>query len=107
MNSWVHGFRSVTMFCGQFGPNAVASRAPDHEGTGAGGAQRSGPVGGAAYRMPRNTDTSAARPRLPASAPLRVLTVGPSDALSSDVDTSTTRSVNKRLTVFSYFNVPR
>jgi hypothetical protein len=38
---------------------------------------------------------------------LRVLTIGPWDALRSDVDTSTTTSVNKRVTVFSYFKLPR
>jgi hypothetical protein len=38
---------------------------------------------------------------------LRVLTVGPWDALRSDMDTRTTTSVNTRVTVFSYFTLPR
>src|ERR1700677_1845897 len=61
--------------CGQCGANWVASRTPDQLAAGCGGCQRSGPTGGAAYGMPRNSSTAPlTRPR---TAPLAVPATGP------------------------------
>src|SRR5580658_2522253 len=61
--------------CGQWGANCVAGRTPDQLAAGCGGCHRSGPTGGAAYGMPRNSSTAPlARPR---TAPLAVAASGP------------------------------
>ena len=49
--------------CGAAGPKRVASRTPDHETGGCGGANRSGPTGGAAYGMPRYAVTALSTSR--------------------------------------------
>src|SRR5215470_9289156 len=61
--------------CGQCGANEVAGRIPDQCAAGCGGAQRSAPVGGAAYGMPRNS--SAAPAALPRTGPVPVTATGP------------------------------
>ncbi len=69
--AWPNGPAS----CGQCGANAVAARTPDQLAAGCGGCHRSGPTGGAAYGMPRNSSTApSARPR---TAPLAVTVTGP------------------------------
>src|SRR6202034_1898796 len=61
--------------CGQCGANAVASRIPVQGAAGCGGRQRSGPTGGAAYGMPRN---SSVRPAImPRRVPPAVVTTSP------------------------------
>src|SRR5690348_5254107 len=57
-------------------PYAVAGTTPDHGAAGRGGRQRSAPVGGAAYRMPRKLSTPSAR--APRTAPLSVRTTSES-----------------------------
>src|ERR1039458_7816099 len=61
--------------CGQCGANCVAPRTPGQGAAGCGGRQRSGPTGGAAYGMPRN---SSVVPMVsPPTAPSAVATTGP------------------------------
>src|SRR5450432_2539730 len=61
--------------CGQCGAKLVAARTPDQGLGGCGGCQRSGPTGGAAYWMPRNSSVAATV--LPRTAPSAVPTTSP------------------------------
>src|SRR5690348_2994650 len=62
--------------CMQRGPKWSAARTPFHATTRCGGFQRSDPVGGAAYGMPRNSSSPFAASRRPAREPLSMRTVG-------------------------------
>src|SRR5262249_9154199 len=62
----------VSSPCGHAGPNAVASRTFGQVGVGCGGFQRSAPIGGAAYGIPRNT--ASVPSRVPRTQPPVVIT---------------------------------
>src|SRR5580704_9613879 len=74
MNSYVHGFLSVTMVCMQLAPNLSAAFTPDHLATGWGARQRSAPTGGAANGIPLNAVMEASRAGVPDTIPPETLT---------------------------------
>ena len=71
---------SGSVRCGGAAANRVASRSPDHDSAGAGGAKRRAPTGARAYGMPRNA--SAAPESSPRSAPSRSVTSMPAPVIS-------------------------